>query len=223
MYNVVFLGAPGAGKGTQASVISQKLNLPHLATGDLFRQSIARGTEIGKLAKSYTEKGLLVPDEVTIRMVLERIAESGSESGVIFDGFPRNLKQAEALDKALDKQGKALDKTIYIKVSEKALLERLSGRWICRQCQAPYHYVNSPPKVKGKCDKCGGELYQRPDDTPTTVQERLKVFFAETAPLIEYYTRKGKLLEVNGEGTVDEVDRRILKAIEREIAFPRGR
>jgi len=134
-------------------------------------------------------------------------------NGVVFDGFPRNLKQAEALDEALVEQGKAVDKVVYIKVSETELLERLSGRWICRQCQAPYHALNSPPKTPGKCDRCGGSLYQRADDTVETVRERLGVYFAQTAPLIDYYTRAGKLLEVDGEGGVDEVRERILALI----------
>jgi len=220
---IIFLGAPGAGKGTQAARVAQELKLVHIATGDLFRQAQGQGTELAMQAKSYMEQGKLVPDEITIRMVLERISAADCESGVIFDGFPRNLRQAEALDEALLEQGKAIDKVVYIKVGEKELLERLSGRWICRQCQAPYHTVNSPPRVRGKCDQCGGELYQRPDDTVETVKKRLEVYFAETAPLIDYYTRVGKLLEVNGEGGVAEVARRIIEALDREVVRPRER
>jgi len=220
---IVLLGAPGTGKGTQAARVAQELKLVHIASGDLFRQALEQGTELGIQAKSYMEKGVLVPDEITIRMVLERISAPGCEFGVIFDGFPRNLKQAEALDKALAQQGKAIDRVVYIKVSEKELLERLSGRWICRQCQAPYHTVNSPPKVWGKCDQCGGELYQRPDDRVETVKKRLEVYFAETASLIDYYTQEGKLLEVDGEGSVDEVERVIVEALRREIVGPRER
>ena len=159
------------------------------------------------------EKGELVPDEIPRQMVLERIAAPDCEKGVIFDGFPRTLKQAEALDEALGKQGKMIDSVVYIKVSEAELLERLGGRWICRQCQTPYHAVYSPPRTPGKCDRCGGELYQRPDDTPETVKERLRVYFAETAPLIEHYTRAGKLLEVGGEGSVEDVRERILASL----------
>ena len=214
---IVFLGAPGAGKGTQAARIAQELKLVHIASGDLFRQALEQGTGLARKAKSYMEKGMLVPDEITIRMVLERISAPDCESGVIFDGFPRNLKQAKALDKAMAQKGKAIDKAVYIKVSEKELLERLSGRWICRQCQTPYHALNSPPKVLGKCDRCGGELYQRPDDTVETVKKRLQVYFAETAPLIDYYTQAGKLLEVDGEGDVDEVARRIIKSLNMEL------
>jgi len=210
---IVILGAPGAGKGTQAAVVAEKLKAAHIATGDMFREAQEQETELARQAVSYMEKGQLVPDEITIRMVLERIAAPDCVNGVVFDGFPRNLKQAEALDEALVEQGKTVDKVVYIKVPETELLERLSGRWICRQCQAPYHALNSPPKTPGKCDRCGGELYQRADDTVETVKERLKVYFAQTAPLIDYYTRAGKLLEVDGEGGVDEVGERILASI----------
>jgi adenylate kinase len=162
------------------------------------------------------EKGVLVPDQITIQMVLERMSAADCRLGAILDGFPRNLEQAEALDKALARQGKAIDKVIYIKVSEEELLKRLSGRWICRQCQTPYHATDSPPKVWGKCDKCGGELYQRPDDNEESVRKRLEVYFAETAPLIDYYTQMGKLLEIDGEGSVAEVGKRITIALQVE-------
>ncbi len=220
---IVFLGAPGAGKGTQAARVAQELKLVHIATGDLFRQAQEKGTELAKQAKSYMEKGQLVPDEITIKMVLERISAADCSGGVIFDGFPRTLKQAEALDKALGEQGKAVDKVVYIKVSEPELLKRLSGRWICRQCQTPYHAVNLPPKVWGKCDRCGGELYQRPDDTVETVKKRLEVYWAETAPLIDYYTRAGRLIEVNGEGTETGIEKRIVDALCHEPIRPRRR
>jgi adenylate kinase len=220
---IIFLGAPGAGKGTQAARVAQKMKLAHIATGDLFRQAQEKGTELAKQAKSYMEKGKLVPDEITIKMVLERILAADCSGGVIFDGFPRTLKQAEALDKALREQGKAVDKVVYIKVSEPELLKRLSGRWICRQCQTPYHAVNSPPKVWGRCDRCGGELYQRPDDTVETVKKRLEVYWAETAPLIDYYTRAGKLIEVNGEGTEAGIEQRIIDALRPEPIRPRRR
>jgi adenylate kinase len=206
---IIFLGAPGAGKGTQAANVARQLGLVHIASGDLFRQALEQGTELGIKAKSYMEKGGLVPDQITISMVLDRISAPDCEQGVILDGFPRNLKQAEALDKALAQQGKAIDKVIYINVSEEELIKRLSGRWICRQCQTPYHITNSPPKVWGKCDKCGGELYQRPDDTAESVRKRLEVYLAQTAPLIDYYTQLGKLLEIDGGGSVDEVAKRI--------------
>lgn len=210
---IVFLGAPGAGKGTQAAAVARQLNLAHIATGDLFRQAIEAGSELGKKAKSYMEKGALVPDEVTIKMVLQRISAPDCAVGVIFDGFPRNLEQAKALDRALAERSEGIDQVIYIRVSEEELLKRLSGRRICRNCQTPYHAVDSPPKVWGKCDKCGGELYQRPDDTPGTIRERLKVYFSQTAPLIEYYSRAGKLKEVDGEGSPGKVAERIIAAI----------
>jgi adenylate kinase len=210
---VVFLGAPGAGKGTQAAEVAKELKLAHIATGDMFRDAQKKGTKLALEAKTYMDKGMLVPDEITIKMVLERISAPDCVKGVIFDGFPRNLAQAQALDKAMAEQSKAIDHVVYIKVSEEELLKRLGGRWICRQCQSPYHEVASPPKVKGKCDKCGGELYQRSDDVPATIKERLKVFFAQTAPLIDYYSKTGKLVEVNGEGGMDEIKQRILKAV----------
>jgi len=220
---IVILGAPGAGKGTQASAVAEKLKAAHTATGDMFREAQEQETELAGQARSYMEKGQLVPDDITIRMVLERIVAPDCVNGVVFDGFPRNLKQAEALDEALVEQGKAVDKVVYIKVSEAELLERLSGRWICRQCQAPYHTHNSPPKTPGKCDRCGGSLYQRADDTVETVKERLRVYFAQTAPLIDYYTRAGKLLEVDGEGGVDEVRERILALIGGNLIGQRSR
>ncbi len=210
---IVFLGAPGAGKGTQAAEVAKALKLAHIATGDMFREAQKKGTKLALEAKTYMEKGLLVPDEITIKMVQERISAPDCKNGVIFDGFPRNLAQAQALDKAMAEQSKAIDKVIYIKVAEGELLKRLGGRWICRQCQSPYHEVASPPKVKGKCDKCGGDLYQRADDVPQTIKERLKVFFAQTAPLIDYYTKTGKLSEVDGEGSMDEIKQRILNAV----------
>lgn len=216
MYNIIFVGAPGAGKGTQASMVAQKLNLVHISSGDLFRQALEQGTELGKQAKAYMEKGVLVPDGITIQMVMERLSAPDAEKGVILDGFPRNLPQAEALDSALAKQGKTIDKVAYIGVAEAELLRRLSNRWLCRQCQAVYNMVNSPPKLEGKCDRCGGELYQRPDDEPKTVKKRLDVYFAETAPLIAYYRRQGKLLEVEGEGGVAEITRRIVSALQEE-------
>lgn len=211
--NIIFLGAPGAGKGTQAARVAGELKLAHIASGDLFRQAQAGDNELALEVKSYMEKGALVPDEITIRMILERISAPDCEYGVAFDGFPRTLKQAEALDKSLAEQDEIIDKVVYIKVAEPELLERLSGRWVCRQCQAPYHALYSPPKVEGKCDQCGGELYQRADDTPETINNRLKVYFAETVPLIDYYSGAGKLLEIDGQGAVDEVKQRIVGAL----------
>ena len=210
---IIFLGAPGAGKGTQAAELARERQLVHIATGDLFRQALERKTELGLKAKSYMEKGVLVPSQITIAMVLERLAAPDCSRGAILDGFPRNLEQAEALDQALAQEGKAIDKVIYIEVAEEELLKRLGGRWICRQCQTPYHITDSPPRVWGKCDKCGGELYQRPDDNEESIRKRLEVYFAETAPLIDYYKREDKLLEIDGKGGVAEVARRIKTAL----------
>ncbi len=210
---IILLGAPGAGKGTQAVMLAEKLELVQVASGDLFRQALAQETELGKQARVYMEKGQLVPDEITIQMVLERLGAPDCKNGAVLDGFPRNIRQAKALDKALAEQSKAIDKVVYIKVSEGELLKRLSGRWICRNCQAPYHEVDSPPKVKGRCDRCGGELYQRADDNVETIKNRLKVYFTETSPLIDYYKKAGKLLEINGEGSAAEVNERVVAAL----------
>jgi adenylate kinase len=210
---VILLGAPGAGKGTQAVMLAEKLQLAQVASGDLFRKALSEKTPLGVKAQSYMEKGQLVPDEITIQMVLERLAEPDCAKGAILDGFPRNLNQAKALDEAMAKQSKNIDRVIYIKVSESELLKRLGGRWICRNCQAPYHEIDSPPKVKGKCDRCGGELYQRADDTPETVKKRLVIYFSETMPLIEYYQKEGKLIEIKGEGSVQEVYQRMVVSL----------
>jgi adenylate kinase len=203
--HIVLLGAPGSGKGTQAGIISQRLGAAHIASGDLFREAVNRGDELGRQAKSYMEKGLLVPNEITTKMILERIAAPDCAKGFILDGYPRTLEQAKALDEALKQRGEEVEKAIYIKVSTEELVRRLGGRFTCRNCQTPYHEINSPPKVAGRCDRCGGELYQRPDDSPETVRKRLEVYFAETAPLIDYYKQAGKLVEINGEGEIGKV------------------
>ncbi|HXZ29786.1 MAG TPA: adenylate kinase [Dehalococcoidia bacterium] len=210
---IVMLGAPGAGKGTQADILSQELNLPHIASGDLFRQALEKRTEIGLLAKGYMDKGELVPDEITIKMILDRISQADCASGCLFDGFPRTLQQAKTLDKALKEQGRTIDKAIYIEVPSEELVKRLSGRWLCRTCQAPYHITNSPPKTPGKCDRCGGELYQRPDDKEETVKERLNVFLAQTVPILDHYRKQGKLVRVDGNRGTEEVGRRIVSAL----------
>lgn len=207
----VLLGAPGAGKGTQADIIVKEMSLPHVASGDLFRNALKNGTQLGKQAEAYMKEGKLVPDEITIKMILERIAQPDCKNGCVFDGFPRTLEQAKALDDALEKQGKSIEKAIYIEVPEEALLDRLTGRYICRVCQTPYHIKNSPPKKEGICDKCSGELYQRTDDKEETIRERLKVYFAQTMPLLKYYEQKGKLLRINGNQHIEEVGREILR------------
>ncbi len=211
--NVVLLGAPGAGKGTQAAVLSKTFGIVHVASGDLFRRALEEKTELGLKAKAYMEKGELVPDEVTISMVLERIRKPDCSKGVLFDGFPRTLSQAKALDSRLAAEHRAIDRAVYIEVPEEALVKRLSGRWICRQCQAPYHEVSSPPAVAGRCDACGGELYQRADDKEETVRERLKVFFSQTVPIVDYYGRQGKLVRVDGNLPIDKVSSAITRAL----------
>ncbi|MEE8471715.1 MAG: adenylate kinase [Dehalococcoidia bacterium] len=200
---LILLGAPGAGKGTQAGVLSRDLGLTHIATGDLFREAIKKETGLGKRVKDFVEKGLLVPDEITIELLLERI--EALEGGIVLDGFPRTLEQARALDGALGDRERAVDSAVYIRVSSEELLRRLSGRWICRECQTPYHAQSSPPRVPGVCDRCDGELYQREDDTAETVRKRLGVYFAQTAPVIDFYRGQAKLVEVNGEQEVDVV------------------
>ena len=210
---LVFLGAPGAGKGTQAAIVSQQLGLTHIATGDLFREAVKKGTELGKLAKTYMEKGELVPDEVTIKMLAERLSQPDCAGGVIFDGFPRTMEQAAALDQMMAQQNKSIDQAVYIEVPEEALLKRLCGRWTCKNCQAVYHETASPPKVAGKCDKCSGELYQRADDNEKTIRERLKVYFSQTTPLLDYYKGAGKLLAVDGTLEIKAVSDSIVKAL----------
>jgi adenylate kinase len=211
--HIIVLGAPGAGKGTQADILCQEMNLPHIASGDLFRQALEERTEVGLLAKSYMEKGELVPDEVTIKMILERINQPDCISGCLLDGFPRTSHQAEVLDEVLKEQGKTIDRAIYIEVPNEELVKRLSGRRLCRVCQTPYHIISSPPKAPEKCDKCGGELYQRSDDREETVKARLGVFFAQTVPILDYYKKQGKLISVNGNLGIQGVAREIISAL----------
>jgi adenylate kinases len=207
------LGAPGAGKGTQTDILSQEMDLPHIASGDLFRQALEERTKVGLLAKSYMDKGELVPDEIAIKMILERIIQPDCASGCLFDGFPRTLHQAKVLDAALREQGKSIDKAIYIEVPNEELVKRLSGRWLCRTCQTPYHTISSPPKTMGRCDKCGGELYQRSDDREETIKDRLNIFFAQTVPILDYYKKQNKLIRVNGNLGMQEVAGEIISAL----------
>ncbi len=213
---IIFLGAPGAGKGTQAVNTARELNLAHIATGDLFRQAMEVEAELGRQVSAYVTRGALVPDRLTISVVLERLSALDSERGAILDGFPRTLVQAKALDKALAERSKAIDRVINIKVNKAELLHRLSQRWVCRNCQTPYNMVNSPSESEGKCERCGGELYQRPDDTLEAVKKRLEIYFTETAPLIDYYSAAGKLVEIDGEGDIEKVSQRILAVIREE-------
>ncbi len=209
---IVLLGPPGAGKGTQAQRIAAATGLVHISTGDMFREHVRNNTELGQLANQYMSRGELVPDEVTIKMLLERISRDDAKAGAMFDGFPRNIIQAGALDEALAARGAKVDRALLIKVSDEELVARLGGRWICRNCGRLYHERNDPPKQPGVCDACGGELYQRDDDRPEVVRARLEKQ-KPPADLIDYYRRAGVLREIDGERSLDEVTAALLEAI----------
>ena len=215
---IVLLGPPGAGKGTQAALIAAQKHAAHVASGDLFRKHLGEGTELGKLAKTFMDRGELVPDDVTISMVLDRIGEADAADGYVLDGFPRTMDQAKALDEALAGKGQAIDLTPLVEVDTEELMRRLVGRWICRSCQTPYHEISAPPKVTGVCDVCGGELYQRDDDKPEVVRARFETYERQTAPLIEYYEGQGKLVRVNGQRDVEEVTASLLQAVSERSA-----
>lgn len=198
---IIMLGAPGAGKGTQAKMIAEKYGIPHISTGDIFRANIKNGTELGKEAKKYMDQGQLVPDELTVRLLLDRVAQADCADGYVLDGFPRTIPQAEVLDKALTERGEAVDYAIDVEVPDANIVKRMSGRRACLDCGATYHIEALPPKKEGICDACGSKLVLRDDDKPETVQKRLTVYHDQTQPLIEYYTKKGVLRTVDG--TVD--------------------
>jgi adenylate kinase len=202
---LVLFGPPGVGKGTQAERLKEALHLAHVATGDLFRDNLKRETELGKLAKSYMDRGALVPDEVTIGMVRERLKEADTQNGVLFDGFPRTVAQAEALDKLLSERGGKIEKVIFINASPDVLLDRLGNRWTCKQCGAVYNTSTKPPKVAGVCDNCGGEVYQRPDDKPEVQKKRIDVYLEQTSPLIEYFDKLGMLVRIDGQQPIETV------------------
>lgn len=210
---VILLGPPGAGKGTQAARVADELGVTRAASGDLFRENLRNETELGLLAKSYMDKGALVPDDVTIRLIMSWISATDQCGGFVLDGFPRTLPQAEALDSALEPNG-GLDRVLYVKVAEDELVRRLAGRFICRICQMPYHEIASPPKKQGKCDECSGELYQRDDDNADVVKRRLQVYFEETQPLVGHYRSSGVLREVDGEGAVEAVGNLLVEALQ---------
>ncbi|MCX5679203.1 MAG: adenylate kinase [Candidatus Omnitrophica bacterium] len=200
---LVLLGPPGAGKGTQSMVLSKKYNMPHISTGDILREFVKKSLPLGIKAKSYMDKGELVPDDIVTGIVVERLKDADTKKGYILDGFPRTVKQAEDLDAALNKSGSAIDMAVYFQTSEATAIERLSGRRVCKVCGFNYHIKNIPPKKSGVCDKCGNQLFQRPDDKEDTVRNRLKVYESQTKPLIEYYTKKGIIKEVSGDLGVD--------------------
>ncbi len=202
---IIMLGAPGAGKGTQAKQIAAKYNIPHISTGDIFRANIKNGTELGKKAKEFMDQGLLVPDELTCDLVMDRIAEDDAKNGFVLDGFPRTIPQAEALTAALEKIGQKMDYAIDVDVPDENIVNRMSGRRACLKCGATYHIVAIPPKKEGICDACGSELVQRDDDKPETVQKRLDVYHEQTQPLIEYYQGQGILKSVDGTVPMEEV------------------
>jgi len=210
---VAFLGPPGAGKGTQARDLAQEWGVLHLATGDMLREAVAAGSPLGREAKGYMDQGALVPDDVIIRMMGERLGRADARPGFILDGFPRTIAQAEALAKLLKDLGQTLDTVVYFDVSEPELLRRLTGRRVCRKCGHTYHLVSNPPERAGICDACGGELYQRDDDSEATVRKRLQVYQRQTAPLLDYYRQRNTLTTVAGEGPVAMIRDAIRKAV----------
>lgn len=212
---LVLLGAPGAGKGTQAKKLIEKYNIPQISTGDILRKAVADGTPLGKEAKSFMDKGELVPDSVVIGLVKERLAQDDCKKGYILDGFPRNTSQAETLDKVLSGMNASLDVALSVDVDKDDLMKRLTGRRTCKGCQQMYNIYFSPSKVDGKCDKCGGELYQRDDDKEATIKNRLDVYEKATAPLIDYYSKKGILKSVMGVGDIDQIFSKICSILEK--------
>ncbi|GED85334.1 adenylate kinase [Streptomyces sp. 6-11-2] len=214
---IVLVGPPGAGKGTQATRLAGKLSIPHISTGDLFRANISRQTELGKLAKSYMDAGNLVPDEVTIAMAKDRMEQPDAEGGFLLDGFPRNVSQAEALDKLLQGEGMKLDAVLDLEVPEGEVVKRIAGRRTCCNDSAHvFHETYSPPKKEGVCDVCGGELYQRDDDSEETVRKRLEVYHTQTEPIIDYYRAQGLVVTISSLGPVDEITQRALEALKRD-------
>jgi adenylate kinase len=202
---IIMLGAPGAGKGTQAKKIADKYGVPHISTGDIFRANIKEGTELGNKAKTYMDKGLLVPDELVVDLVVDRVKNEDCKNGYVLDGFPRTIPQAECLDKALEEMNDSMDYAINIDVPDENIISRMGGRRACVGCGATYHVVNIPPKKEGICDRCGGELILRDDDKPETVKKRLDVYHEQTQPLIDYYTKKGIIKDVDGTMEMDDV------------------
>ncbi len=212
---LMIMGPPGAGKGTQAERLVKDLDITHISTGDMFRAAIKEGTEMGRKAKEYMDKGQLVPDEVVVGMVKDRLSRPDCVKGFLLDGFPRTVAQADALSKTLDQMGIKLDGVINIEVPRERLMARLTGRRVCRKCGASFHVMFNPPKKEGVCDSCGGELYQRSDDNEETVSNRLDVYEAQTQPLIDYYKARGLLLNINGDQNIDLVLKDVLAALKK--------
>ena len=210
---IIMLGAPGAGKGTQAKQIAGKYSIPHISTGDIFRANIKNGTELGKKAKEYMDQGLLVPDELTCDLVVDRIGQDDCKNGFVLDGFPRTIPQAEALTNALNELGQKMDFAIDVDVPDENIVKRMSGRRACLECGATYHVVSIPPKKEGICDACGSELVLRDDDKPETVQKRLDVYHEQTQPLIDYYKKAGILKSVDGTQPMEDVFAEIVKIL----------
>jgi adenylate kinase len=210
---VVLMGGPGAGKGTQAKRLEEALRLPQIATGDLFRENLRNNTQLGELARTYIDKGELVPDEVTVAMVKDRLSRPDCAGGALLDGFPRTVPQADALEGLLQEMGERVNIAPYIHVAPDVLLQRLAGRWTCKTCGHVYHVLFSPPKNEGVCDLDGSELYQRDDDTEETQKRRIEVYFEQTAPLLDYYREKRLLAEINGEQSIDQVQNDLIQAI----------
>lgn len=210
---IIMLGAPGAGKGTQAKMIADKYSIPHISTGDIFRANIKNGTELGKKAKTYMDQGLLVPDELVVDLVVDRVGQEDCSNGYVLDGFPRTIPQAESLDAALEKLGSKVDYAINVEVPDENIVRRMSGRRACVACGATYHIVHIPTKVEGICDRCGSELILRDDDKPETVKKRLTVYHEQTQPLIDYYNDKKVLVEVDGTKDMNDVFTDIVKIL----------
>jgi adenylate kinase len=213
----VLFGPPGAGKGTQAQLLKERLGIPHIGSGDLFRYHLREGTDLGRRAAEYINQGLLVPDDVTIDIILDQVLALSDEDGFILDGFPRTTSQAAALQENLQNRSRELDKVVFINVPEEELVHRLGGRFTCQQCQAPYTISDADQETSLKCERCGGQLYQRPDDRPEAVRQRIEVYQRETVPVLDFYRKQGLLADICGVGSVECVNRRVLAALDQNL------